>query len=92
MSKGFADLLSHRILDVRSTCRKAKFFVEEVYLFWDLAGKRYIYNRVTRKWFCDIPDLSTLSKTLEAKKFHASTNGVSTIAIPKLGCRLDQLN
>ena len=25
-------------------------------------------------------------------KIHASTNGVSTIAIPKLGCGLDQMN
>ena len=33
----------------------------------------------------------TLSKTLEAMKTHASTNGVSTFAIPKLGCGLDQI-
>ena len=47
---------------------------------------------MTKERFCDKPDLSTLSKTLEAMKIHASTNGVSTIAIPKLGCRLDQMN
>ena len=35
--------------------------------------------------FCDEPDLSTM-------KMHACTNGVSTIAIPKLGCGLDQMN
>ena len=33
-----------------------------------------------------------LSKTLEAMKIHASVNGVSTIAIAKLGCGLDQMN
>ena len=33
-----------------------------------------------------------MSKTLEAIKVHASRNGVSTIAIPKLGSRLDQRN
>ena len=33
-----------------------------------------------------------MSKTLEAMKIHASTNGVSTTAIPKLGCGLDQMN
>ena len=33
-----------------------------------------------------------MSKTLEAMKIHASTNGFSTIAIPKLGCGLDQMN
>ena len=33
-----------------------------------------------------------MSKTLEAMKIHASMNGVSTIAIPKPGCGLDQMN
>ena len=42
--------------------------------------------------FCDKPKLSTLSKTLEPMKSHASMNGVSTIAIPKPGCGLDQMN
>ena len=34
----------------------------------------------------------TASQTLEAMKIHASTNGVSTIAIPKHGCGLDEMN
>ena len=92
MSKGFADFLSHRIPGLRSTCRKTKFFMGRVYPFWDSTGKRYIYNLVTKERFCDKPNLSTLSKTLEAMKIHASTNGVSTIAIPQLGCGLDQMN
>ena len=33
-----------------------------------------------------------LSKTLEAKTFHARTNGVSTIAITEVGCGLEQIN
>ena len=64
----------------------------QVYPFWDPNGKRSIYNLVTEERYCDKPNLSTLSKTLEAMKIHASTNGVSTIAIPKLGCGLDQMN
>ena len=64
----------------------------QVYPFWDSTGKRYIYNLVTKERFCDKPNLSTPSKTLEAMKIHASMNGVSTIAIPKLGCGLDQMN
>ena len=91
MSEGFADVLSHRIPGLRSTCREAKHFLGQVCPFWDLTGKRYIYNLVTKERFCDEPNLSTLSKTLEAMKIHASTNGVSTISIPKLGCRLDQM-
>ena len=59
---------------------------------WDSTLKRYIYNLVTEERFCDKPKLSTRSKTLEAWKIQASTNGVSSIAIPKLGCRLDQMN
>ena len=94
MSKSFADFLSHRI-----SCRKAKLFMGQVYPFWDSTGKRYIYNLVTKERYCDKPNLSTLSKTLEAMKTHASNsyasnawNGLSTIAIPKLGCGLDQMN
>ena len=47
---------------------------------------------VTKERFCDKLNLSTLSKTLEAMKIHAIMNGISTIAIPKLGCGLDQMN
>ena len=43
--------------------------------------------------FCDKPNQSILSRTLEAiLKIHASKDGVSTIARPKLGCGLDQMN
>ena len=92
MGKGFADFLSHRIPGLRSTCRKAKLFMGQVFPFWDSTGQRYIYNLVTKERYCDKPNLSILSKTLEAMKIHAGTNGVSTIAIPKLGCGLDQMN
>ena len=92
MVKGFADFLSHRIPGLRSTCRKAKLFMGQVFPFWDSTGQRYIYNLVNKERYCDKPNLSTLSKTLEAMKFHAGTNGVSTIAITKLGCGLDQMN
>ena len=47
---------------------------------------------MTEERFCDKPNLSTLSKTLEPMKIHASTNGVSTIATPKHCCGLDQIN
>ena len=92
MGKGFADFLSHRIPGQRSICRKAKLFMGQVYPFWDSTRRRYIYNLVTKERFCDKPNLSTLSKTLEAMKIHASTNGVCTLAIPILGCGLDQMN
>ena len=53
ISEGFADFLSHRISGVRSTCRKAKLLMGQVYPFWDSIGKRYIYNLVTKERFCD---------------------------------------
>ena len=64
----------------------------QVFPFWDSIGKLYIYNLVTKERFCDKHNLSTLSKTLEAMKIHAGSNGVSTVALPKLGCGLDQMN
>ena len=92
MSKGFADFLSHRIPGLRSTCRKARLFTGQVFPFCDSTGKRYIYNLVTKERYCDKLNLSTPSKRLESMKTHASMNCVSTIAIPKLGCGLDQMN
>ena len=64
----------------------------QIYPFWDSTGKRCIYNLVTEERFYDKLNLSTVSKTLEGLKIHATTNGVSTIAITKLGCGLDQSN
>ena len=64
----------------------------QVYLLWDSTGQRYIYNLVTEKMFCNKPNPSTLSKTLEAMKIDASANGVSTIAVPKRDSGLDQMD
>ena len=82
MSKGLADIRSHRNSGLRSACRRAKIFMGQVFAFWDSTGKRYIYNHVTKERFSDKPNLLTLSKTIEAMKIHASTNGITTIAIP----------
>ena len=87
--KKFADFLTHRIPGIRSTCRNEKLFMGQVCPLWDSTEKRYIYNLVTKERFCDKPNLSTPSRTLEAMKIHANRNGVSTIAIPRLGCGLD---
>ena len=63
-----------------------------IYPFWYSTGKRCIYNLVTKERFYDKPNLSTVSKTLQGMKIQATTNGVSTIAITKLCCGLDQGN
>ena len=55
-------------------------------------NRKALYLQFGNERFCDKPKLSALSKTLEAMKIHASTNGVSTIAIPKPGCGLNRMN
>ena len=61
---------------------------------WDKSTPSRIqtYNLVTKERFCDKTNLSTLSKILEAMNIHATTNGVSTIVIRKLGCGMDEMN
>ena len=46
---------------------------------------------MTKQRFFDKPDLSSLLTTLETMKSHAAMTGVSAIAIPKIGCGLDQM-
>ena len=51
-----------------------------------------MYNVVTKEKYLDKPDLPTLSTTLQNMKNHAILQRVSTIAIAKIGCGLDQMN
>ena len=92
MSKGFADLLSQRIPGLRDTCRRTKLLSGQTFPFWDRVGNRYIYNLVTKTKFVGKLNLSTLSLTLEEMKSHARLHAISTIAIPQIGCGLDQMN
>ena len=92
MSKGFAQFLSERVPRLRRTCRRAKLLKDQVFPFWDSSSRRYIYKLVTKEKFSDKPDLQTLATTLQNMQAHATMHGISTIAIPKIGCGLDQLN
>ena len=47
---------------------------------------------MTKEKYSDTPDLQTLATTLQNMQAHATMHGVSTIAIPKIGCGLDQMN
>ena len=42
--------------------------------------------------YSDKSDLPTLATTLQNMQAHATMHGVSTTAIPKIGCGLDQMN
>ena len=92
MSKGFADFLSQRIPGLRDTCRRTKLLTGQTFPFWDQTSNRYVYNIVTKAKFPEKPTLSTLFLTLEEMKTHAHLYGIPTIAIPKIGCGLDQMN
>ena len=91
MSQGFAELLSQRSLGLRDTCRGTKLLTRQVFPFWDQTGNRYIYNLVTKTKCSEKPNLPTRFLTLEEMKSHARLYGISTIAIPKTGCGLDQM-
>ena len=92
MSKGFAELLSQQIPGLQDTCRRTKLLTGQTFTFWDQTSNRYIYNLVTKTKCTEKPNLPTLSLNLEEMKFHARLYGISTIAIPKIGCGLDQMN
>ena len=92
MSKGFAQFLSERVRRLRRTCRQATLLLDQVFPFWESSSRRYIYNLVTKENFSDKPDLQTLATTLQNMQAHATMHGVSTIAIPEIGCGLDQMN
>ena len=92
MGKEFAELLSQRFPGLRDTCRRTKLLTRQTFPFWDRVGNRYIYNLVTKTKFSEKPTLPTLSLSLEEIKSHARLFGISTIAIPKIGCGLDQMN
>ena len=92
MSKGFAGFLSQRFPGLRDTCRQIKLLIGQVFPFWDQTGNRYTYNLVTKTKFSERPNLPTLSLTLEEMMSHARLYGISTVAIPKIGCGLDQMN
>ena len=47
---------------------------------------------MTKKKYSDKPDLSILATTLQNMQAHPTRNGISTIAIRKIGCPLDQMN
>ena len=92
MSKTFALFLSERFPRLRKTCRRANLLRDQVFPFWGSSSRRYIYNLETKEHFSDKPDLKTLATTLQYMQTHATMHGISTIAIPKIGCGLDQMN
>ena len=92
MSKGFAQFLSERVPGLRRTCRPANILRDQVFLFWDSSSRRPVYILVTKEKYSDKLDLQTLATTLQNMQAHATMHGISAIAIPEIGCGLDQMN
>ena len=91
-SKSFAQFLSERFPRLRRTCRRAHLLKDQVFPFWDSSSRRYICNIVTKEKYLVKTDLQTLATTLQNMQAHATMHGVSTIAVPKIGCGFDQMN
>ena len=91
MSKGFADPLSKQVSGLRDACRRTKCLNRQIFPFWDQTGNRCICNLITKTKYSGKPNLPTLSLALEAMKSHARLFGLSTIAIPKIRCGLNQM-
>ena len=91
MSKGFAQFLSERVPRLGTTCRRANLPKDQVFPFWGPSPRRYIYNLVTKKKYLDKPELQTLATTLQNMQAHAAMHGVSTVAIPEIGCGPDKM-
>ena len=92
MSEGFEQFLSERVPRLRRTCSQANFLKDQVFPFCDSSSRRHIYNLVTKEKYSDETDLQNLATTLQIIQAHATMHGVSTIAIPKIGCGLDHMN
>ncbi|XP_014677685.1 PREDICTED: O-acetyl-ADP-ribose deacetylase 1-like isoform X2 [Priapulus caudatus] len=54
-------------------------------------GNRYLYNMVTKKKFCDKPTIEDLEKCLVQLRNCCRQDGVTNLAMPKIGCGLDEL-
>ena len=51
-----------------------------------------VYNLITKKKYSDKPDYQTIRVSLVVMRNHALKNNIEKIAMPKIGCGLDQLS
>jgi len=55
-------------------------------------GNRYIYYLVTKDRYFHKPTLGNLRHSLECTLCHCQQHGVTRLAMPRIGCGLDNLN
>eukprot|EP01116_Phalansterium_solitarium_P006370 TRINITY_DN18668_c0_g1_i1.p2 TRINITY_DN18668_c0_g1~~TRINITY_DN18668_c0_g1_i1.p2 ORF type:complete len:160 (+),score=7.63 TRINITY_DN18668_c0_g1_i1:128-607(+) len=54
-------------------------------------GKRYVYYLITKQRYYHKPTLADLRRSLEQCRNHCISYGVKRLAMPRIGCGLDQL-
>ena len=57
-----------------------------VLIYWDPERERYIYVLLVKEKHNDVAEYDRLKECLERVKEHASVNGVSHFAMPRIGC------
>ena len=62
-----------------------------VLIYWDPERERYIYVLFVKEKYNDVAEYDRLKECLERVKEHASVNGVSHFAMPRIGCVHERL-
>ena len=56
-----------------------------------LPDARFIYYLITKKCYNDKPTYDSLRSSLRAMRAHCESHAVARLAMPRIGCGLDQL-
>lgn len=89
MGKGIALDFKKRFQRVRELHEQEKGIGDVATL---LDGERFIYYLVTKDRFYHKPTYASLRQSIRKMKEHMVENGITELAIPKIGCGLDRLD
>lgn len=96
MSAGVAKTFVERFPGLQEAICKQKRSIGDVAVVClkpvDNSGDRVICNLVTKWQYHHKPTYGTLKCSLQAMRRHCTKNGVKKIAMPRIGCGLDQLH
>lgn len=93
MGKGIAVEFKHRFGRLPELCAQKPKVGGVVSLTHQMpTGRKEIYYLITKAKYWGKPTYKTLESSLRTMCAHATTNDISSIAIPKIGCGLDRLS
>ena len=87
MGKGIAKQFKNKYPNI---CEASNHFGSHLAVF--KAGKKFIYNLITKEHFWEKPTYMSLKLALEQMKSHMEIHKVKCIGLPTIGCGLDRLN